>query len=121
MPADSARCASSTAYSPGSEINARLAPSSSRAAAHSDRGGTLPAAVGAGAARVGRERPLGRVQCAVGRAGASTAITMSPGRASAGTGSSSRLAGVPARISHARTPSWERTVCATCINRTLST
>src|ERR671933_820704 len=99
MPAERACWASSVAYSPGTEISATLAPGSSRAAAGRERGAALSGApppsppvsedsARSASATASSARP----------SSASTAITMSPGPASALTpsaSSASRFAGVP--------------------------
>ena len=112
MPAVSARCASSTAYSPGSEISATLAPEPS-----SERGGSATAA---------RPSDAGAASSASAASSAPsappwTAITMSVGDASTSTSSAARFAGVPIATSARCTPSCPRIACATFISRTLST
>src|SRR5215207_226876 len=122
-PAVSARCASSTAYSPGTEISATLASPSVLAAAPSERGaasaGRSPTAVGAASSPSARSRTATASASA-----ASTAITTSAGPASALTprpASASRLAGGPIAISARTTAECSLARCASFISRTLST
>ena len=119
MPCVSARCASSAAYSPGTEISATLASASERAAAASERGGSsaaAPSAAGPAGALSSRSAassaPLRRLRrrsrCRVG-----------PGVAPhAERGEASRFAGVP--IATSARPCARRSF-ATFISRTLST
>jgi hypothetical protein len=112
MPSVSARCASSTAYSPGSEISARfaLAPSSERGGS----AGTAPLdATGAASSASAASSAPSPPPC--------TAITTSVGVASHSSPSAARFAAVPIATSARDTPSCPRTTCATCISRTLST
>ena len=105
-----ARCASSAAYSPGTEISATL-PS----AVASERGAASTTSCDSAACDSSRSAASSA------SSGPSTAITTSAGVASTLRPSCSRLAGVPMTSSQAATPSRPRTVWATFISRTLST
>ena len=129
MPALSARCASSVAYSPATEMSATLGSSSRRRAETSERGGSrsgLPGASGGGRAAAG-ELLLGGLQrllSATSSLSASTATMRSDGPApdtsTPRASSTSRLAAVPIPISQPSTPSRPRRPRAMPMSLTLS-
>ena len=106
-----ARWASSAAYSPGTEISARLAPST----AASERGAASTTSCDSAA------WDSSRSAASSASSGPSTAMTTSAGVASTLRPSCWRLAGVPMTSSHAPTSSRARTPWATFMSRTLST
>src|SRR4051812_48646814 len=121
-----ARCASSAAYSPGTDTSATFAPASSAAAAPSERGGAAAAPAPPSAPPPALESIRSASASAASTSAASppsTAITTSPGDACASaprSASAARFAGVPIATSHAAIPSRARRARAIPMSRTLS-